>query len=293
MLYKSLHRSALFALAVMGLQLIVSASSASQVVTVNLDLTDPGAANPGDPNAFFTDFDFSVVSLLGTTSGGITNVGVTYEDEPNKTGLRVELDIDFANPTSPVVKTIKFVGEEEDIDHFLVTPGPIMFSQNGIDATITPNGVGSFVRTDGPAVQVDGSGMFDSGPNTSLNVVEGTIAVQAVESNITLFSEVFDLGANGLSSSSLAGGALSEVLVTFDKTENGFDFYNVQVTTPLEDAMSDFQLDLGLGTIADLTLTISGDFVGTGSFSVRSAVPEPASLALLVIAGGLGLVRRR
>ncbi|MEM6799686.1 MAG: hypothetical protein AAF589_09245 [Planctomycetota bacterium] len=266
--------------------LTVAPADASQIVTAVLDLEDPSVSGA---NTFETDFTIDVTGF--TIPPG--SAGVIYTDDDSNSGLRVELDIDFSNPFLPVVNTIKFVGQLGDINHFLTDPPTVDIDATIAQVALEPSGVGSFVETTGSAVSVMPDGKFDSGPTTSLNVVEGMITATITPVIGSAIVETFDLSTAGASSSSLAGGTLSMVSVTYDKTEGGFDFYDVEVTTPLEDALSTFEIDLGGGDTASLQLSITGNLLGQGSFSVISSIPEPASAALVAGLGCLAFVRRR
>lgn len=261
----------------------VAPALGSTIIGLNLDLTAPDDASTPGFNTFLTTF---AISLGGVQLADSTET-VFYTDEPTKTGLRTEMEIDFSNPAAPVVETITFLGELGDIDHSLESP-PVEIVDPGVPSLFNIQaaaaGVGSFLRTNDDTggspirVPVAPNGSYSSS-DTTLNVVEGTITATGTLLGSAIPPQVFELSEDNEDlGNPISNNTDSSVMVILAQSTPTLNTYDVTVEAPVEDALIQF-VDDDTGAVVDFV--INGALRGTGSFTV--AVPEP-SAGLLAVA---------
>ncbi|MEM6654723.1 MAG: hypothetical protein AAF596_02880 [Planctomycetota bacterium] len=261
-----------------------SSASASGVVSLTLDLLPsvPGV------NQFETQFTATLDTPAfpgGPLVLGQSTETVRYEDEPEKTGLRIELDVDVGNRFNPIVNTIRFVGEIGDINHSLNDPPVELSVLAGDDLIATPSGVGSLIRTNGLPRQVNANGFFEASETTFIIAegvvgIEGSVTVPTGPLSSTTIT-VEDGSALSFSqdtvatSAQLAAGLVNSVDVSFDRVQNGDDIYTVRVEAPLGDSLTSLSFDQpGFGTFG-LDLLVNGTLIGEGEFAASSIGPAP------------------
>lgn len=281
----SLLALALYVLAITGVSSGEAVALDLGFSAVALDLDDPSTGN----NSFETIFRVRDTVTNITIDGGPETVD--YIDEKN-TGMRVNLDVDFADPLAPLVNSIEFVGQPGDITHAFVGGSIAVLFNNGlvdIDIDAVPNGVKGFLRTQGGPIDVNPDGSFESG-NTNLVARQGTVDLDGAITSFLgtlIVDETFSLADTPLDqfNDSISAGAINNVAFDFVGVDSGDRVYDVTVSTVLVNT----ELPFSAGDF-QLALDITGTLLGRGQ--IRVAVPEPASASLLAFTIGAVALQR-